>query len=325
MSRRVRAAHVVPLATFALLCVLLGTSLRRSPQGAAAPEPIVGRSAPDFALARLHEPGALLQGSDLLGQVWILNAWASWCGPCREELPALHALAKAGRAPLYGLAFKDAPQDSRDWLARNGNPYVQTLVDTQGRTGEAFGVQGVPATFVIDRDGTVQLRHDGALTPQVLRTRIEPLLQALDAPAAQARAWSALARRWMSQGQLDRAVDALRHASAAQPEDARLLCDLAGVLAARNGNRLEGEPAALVERALRVDPDHVQALSLAGAHALERGDDALAQQHWMRALARLDANAPAAAMLRENLARLRGRTAAPAQAAATTAGSPPAR
>ncbi len=169
---------LIPLAAFLALATILAVGLKRDPRE--VPSPLIGKPAPGFALPRLDDPSKTIRLEDLRGKVWILNVWASWCVACRVEHPLLMEFAKKGLAPLYGLDYKDERADATAWLARFGNPYDASLVDADGRVGIDFGVYGVPETFVIDRDGIIRLKHIGPLTPDVLATKIEPLLKKLD-------------------------------------------------------------------------------------------------------------------------------------------------
>lgn len=168
---------LLPLALFVALAAILGAGLKLDPRE--VPSPLIGKPAPDFRLARLDDPQAMLSRSDLLGQVWMLNVWASWCGACRDEHPALLAFAREKRVPVYGLNYKDSRADGLRWLAREGDPYVASLFDADGRLGIDFGVYGVPETFIIDQQGVVRFKHIGALTADVIRERIAPQLKAL--------------------------------------------------------------------------------------------------------------------------------------------------
>ena len=112
----------------------------------------------------------------------MLNVWASWCAPCREEHPLVIDIARRGLAPVYGLNYKDSPAAANQWLRQLGNPYTAILVDANGRAGIDFGVYGVPETFIIDRQGIVRFKHVGPLNPAVVRDKIEPLLKALNVP-----------------------------------------------------------------------------------------------------------------------------------------------
>lgn len=170
---------LIPLAIFLVLAGFMLVGLNRDPRE--VPSPLIGKPAPEFALTRLDNADATIQRADLLGQVWMLNVWASWCVACREEHPLLVQYARQKRLPIYGLNYKDQRADGQQWLAQFGNPYTASLWDNAGRVGLDFGVYGVPETFIIDREGVIRLKHIGPLTPQVIRERIEPLLKSLNA------------------------------------------------------------------------------------------------------------------------------------------------
>ena len=167
----------IPLAIFVVLVAFLSVGLFRDPRE--VPSPLIGKPAPAFSLAKLHAPGETLATGDLRGSVWLLNVWASWCVSCRVEHPLLVQLARAGIVPVYGLDYKDKPDDGIAWLAQHGNPYVASLVDRDGRVGIDFGVYGVPETFVIDKAGIVRYKQIGPLNPDVLKEKILPLVREL--------------------------------------------------------------------------------------------------------------------------------------------------
>lgn len=168
---------LIPLSLFLLLAVFLAVGLRLNPRE--VPSPLIGKPAPDFTLPTLHQPEATISRKDLLGQVWILNVWASWCVACREEHPAVVEFGRRKIVPIYGLNYKDTRDAGMQWLARLGNPYVASLFDADGKLGIDFGVYGVPETFVIDRQGVIRFKHIGPMTPQILREQIEPLVKSL--------------------------------------------------------------------------------------------------------------------------------------------------
>lgn len=168
---------LIPLALFGALTWFLYAGLSLNPRE--VPSPLIGKPAPAFALPRLDDPAQTVKREDLLGKVWVMNVWASWCAPCREEHPLVVAFARERKVPVIGLNYKDRPGDARVWLERLGNPYAATLIDFDGKVGIDFGVYGVPETFVIDAQGVVRFKHVGALTTQVIRQKIEPLLKEL--------------------------------------------------------------------------------------------------------------------------------------------------
>jgi cytochrome c biogenesis protein CcmG/thiol:disulfide interchange protein DsbE len=118
----------------------------------------------------------------MLGQVWLLNVWASWCAPCRDELPVLVGLARTKTVPLVGFNYKDKPEPAKALLKAFGDPYALSVSDPDGRVGIDYGVYGVPETFVIDKGGIIRLKHIGPVTQEVLARKILPLVRELQQP-----------------------------------------------------------------------------------------------------------------------------------------------
>ena len=164
---------------FALLVALLAVGLRLDPRE--VPSPLVGKPAPAFELPQLGAPAKTFSPKEMLGQVWILNVWASWCPPCLVEHPVITRMAQSGIAPVIGLNYKDTREDALPWLARNGNPFRLTAFDDSGRIGIDYGVYGVPETYVIDKQGVIRHKHIGPVTPEVVERKIAPLVKDLNA------------------------------------------------------------------------------------------------------------------------------------------------
>ena len=171
--------YLLPLIVFVLLVGFLAAGLSLNPRE--VPSPLIGKPAPAFSLPRLDAAGQTLSAQDLRGKVWVLNVWASWCAPCRQEHPLIAELAKSGGAPVYGLNYKDKPADATTWLGQLGNPYTATVSDVEGLVGIDYGVYGVPETFVIDKGGVIRLKHIGPMTPEALRDSVLPMLRKLGA------------------------------------------------------------------------------------------------------------------------------------------------
>jgi cytochrome c biogenesis protein CcmG/thiol:disulfide interchange protein DsbE len=169
---------VIPLALFAILLVFLFAGLGLNPRE--VPSPLVGRTAPAFELAQLHQPTAPFTHKDMAGKVWLLNVWASWCVACREEHPVLVELARSKLIPIVGLNYKDKPEEGRAWLKQFGDPYLLSVMDRDGRVGIDFGVYGVPETFLIDKQGVIRFKQIGPVTPEVLQKKILPLARELE-------------------------------------------------------------------------------------------------------------------------------------------------
>ena len=167
------------LGVFVALVLLLAVGLRLNPRE--VPSPLIGRPAPAFELPLLMEPDKKFSEKTMLGRVWILNVWASWCPPCLVEHPVVTQVSRSGMAPVIGLNYKDKPEDALPWLKRNGDPYQLIAFDGSGRIGIDYGVYGVPETYIIDRQGVIRYKHIGPITADVVKKDMEPLVRKLNA------------------------------------------------------------------------------------------------------------------------------------------------
>ena len=160
-----------------MLVGLLAVGLRLDPRE--VPSPLIGKPAPAFELPLLQQPDKSFSQKDMLGKVWVMNVWASWCPPCLVEHPVVSELARSGIAPVVGLNYKDAREDALPWLKRNGDPYQGHGLRRGGRIAIDYGVYGVPETYVIDRNGIIRYKHIGPLTPQITQKKLRPLIEEL--------------------------------------------------------------------------------------------------------------------------------------------------
>ena len=169
---------VWPLIAFMVLVVFLGIGLTKDPRK--LPSPFIGKAAPIFNLPQLHDLNKTFSPESMLGKVWVLNVWASWCVSCRAEHHVLNSMMKNNEVNLIGLNYKDEVTDARRWLSRYGNPYKISISDIEGTAGIEWGVYGVPETFVMDKKGIVRLKHTGPVTNQDIAEEIIPLIKRLE-------------------------------------------------------------------------------------------------------------------------------------------------
>ena len=172
-----KTRFLIPFGLFVVLVIFLGIGLTLDPRE--VPSPLIDKPAPAFTLPRLDDPQQHFSRKDMLGKVWMLNVWASWCVSCREEHPVLVGLSKKNIVPIYGLNYKDERKDALAWLGRLGNPYTVSIMDADGRIGIDYGVYGVPETYVIDKQGVIRYKQIGPVTPEVLDAKIIPLVRKL--------------------------------------------------------------------------------------------------------------------------------------------------
>ena len=174
-----RALFLLPLVIFLVIVGYFAVSLQPGHDIHELPSAMIDKPAPAFDLASLNSDRKLdLDG--LKGHPFVINFFASWCVPCRVEHPLLMRLAEQDHLPLYGIAYKDKPEDSQHLLATFGDPYRQIGVDRSGRVGLDFGVYGVPETYVIDSTGRIRRRFVGPLTADTVNKDLLPLLKQLD-------------------------------------------------------------------------------------------------------------------------------------------------
>jgi cytochrome c biogenesis protein CcmG, thiol:disulfide interchange protein DsbE len=177
MSNSGRWRGFVPLAVFGFLVIVLGIGLTLKPRE--VPSPFIGKPAPAFSLPGLHDENVKVSPASMRGQVWLLNVWASWCAPCREEHPLIVAAARDSGVAVVGLNYKDERGAALNWLRQLGDPYKAIAADRDGRAGIDWGVYGVPETFVIDRAGIIRHKVIGPLTADAWAREVLPLIRRL--------------------------------------------------------------------------------------------------------------------------------------------------
>jgi len=169
--------YVVPAIVFGGLAALLGVGLTRKPN--TLPSALIGKTIPSFSLPPVVGRTLGLSDQDLRGEVSLVNVFASWCPPCRDEHPLLVKLAAEKTVPIHGLNYKDAPANAARWLGEMGDPYTRTGADENGRVAIDWGVYGVPETFVISAKGEIAYKHIGPLSEKALTEAILPLVERL--------------------------------------------------------------------------------------------------------------------------------------------------
>ena len=178
----IRPAMVIPAIVFLAITAVFGLYLYQIGSGQKSisdlPSALIDEQVPEFTLPPIEGMAGGLTAADLRGHVSLVNVWASWCPPCRVEHPILMRLAREGVA-IYGINFKDKPEDAKAFLARFGNPYRKIGADRSGRAAIEWGVYGYPETFIVDRGGRIRYRHIGPIMPRDLETTITPILNRL--------------------------------------------------------------------------------------------------------------------------------------------------
>jgi cytochrome c biogenesis protein CcmG/thiol:disulfide interchange protein DsbE len=177
LSRSVRLAlAILPLLALIGLLALFAVNINRDPS--LVQSVLIDKPAPQFSLpavAGLPVPG--FDSKKLQGQVSVVNVFASWCVPCRDEHPVLEALKQQTGVLLLGINQKDAPDNAAAFLAQLGNPFDAVGADADGRASIDWGVYGVPETFIVDAKGVIRFKHTGPLSSEDIAKEIVPAIE----------------------------------------------------------------------------------------------------------------------------------------------------
>jgi|TARA_B110000444_G_scaffold193635_1_gene183791 cytochrome c biogenesis protein CcmG/thiol:disulfide interchange protein DsbE len=159
-----RLALFLPVGLFVALSIVLLLGLDSDP--AELPSALVDEPFPAFRLEALDPEQGFIDEQQLMGEVALVNVWATWCYACRIEHAMLNQLAENG-VKIIGLNYKDNRADAFDWLASRGDPYAFSVFDLRGSLGIDLGVYGAPETFLIDAQGIIRYRRVGVVDERV--------------------------------------------------------------------------------------------------------------------------------------------------------------
>ncbi len=173
---------LVPLISFVALGGFLLHGLYLAPRE--IPSALIGSAVPEFDLPPIEGRAPGLASADLVGEVTLVNVFASWCFTCRIEHPILMRLKERGIVTVHGLNYTDEQEAALRWLTRFGDPYQGVGADRVGRVAIDWGVYGLPESFVVDAGGRIVCKHIGAISEQALETKLLPAIRAARAGEA---------------------------------------------------------------------------------------------------------------------------------------------
>ncbi len=148
----------------------------------AIPSALIGTKAPALALPPLEGSNVpALTDTAITGKLTLVNVFASWCVPCRQEHPMLKELSKDKRLNIVGINYKDKADNAVRFLGELGNPYAAIGIDPNGRAAIDWGVYGIPETYLVGPDGTILYKKVG---PIDVTTYERELIPAIESAAA---------------------------------------------------------------------------------------------------------------------------------------------
>ncbi|WP_054113597.1 DsbE family thiol:disulfide interchange protein [Marinagarivorans algicola] len=162
----------MPLIAFVVLAALLFNGLKNDPNELKSV--LLGKPVPAFALPSLNDESRIITQDTFKGKPYLLNVWATWCPSCKVEHPYLLELANMG-ITIVGLNYKDESDEARSLLKAMEDPYVDNIVDADGRLGLDLGVYGAPETFVVDASGIIRFKVVGVVTEEIWARDIAPI------------------------------------------------------------------------------------------------------------------------------------------------------
>jgi cytochrome c biogenesis protein CcmG/thiol:disulfide interchange protein DsbE len=180
--RRLWIAYL-PLVLFIALSGVFLYQLGSGKDASEIPSVLIGTKAPSLDLPPLDgltvngAPVPALTDAAITGQLSLVNVWASWCVPCRQEHPILLELARDPRVELVGINYKDKNDNALKFLGELGNPFTAVGVDPAGKAAIDWGVYGIPETYLVGPDGEILFKQIGPFTTESLRDKLLPAIE----------------------------------------------------------------------------------------------------------------------------------------------------
>ena len=182
----------LPLVLFIALSGVFLYQLGSGKDASEIPSVLIGTKAPSLDLPPLDGltangvPVPALTDAAIRGQLSLVNVWASWCVPCRQEHPILLELSRDPRVELVGINYKDKNDNALKFLGELGNPFAAVGVDPAGKAAIDWGVYGIPETYLVGPDGEILFKQIGPFTTESLRDKLLPTIEKAMSQAAPA-------------------------------------------------------------------------------------------------------------------------------------------
>ncbi len=167
----------LPLVIFVVLAWFLYNGLGRDTKK--LPSPLIGKAFPNLEVEDFQTREKYQLQSRLKNKVSLVNVWASWCVTCRAEHQMLKKIAKVSSVQMVGVNYKDTKKEGKRFLKILGNPFDFIVFDDKGKLGLELGVYATPETFIVDKDGVIQFKRIGEITPQIWQEQMLPLIDKL--------------------------------------------------------------------------------------------------------------------------------------------------
>ena len=160
---------IIPIIFFSILTIFFYLlTIDRNPSN--IPSALINKKAPEFESISLLTNKVFVSSKELVNnEMIIVNFFATWCKPCRDEHPFLDLISKENKKKIIGINYKDDPKKTIKWLKELGNPYYDVIEDKNGVIGIVWGVYGIPETFIINTEGIIIHRHVGPINKKIYK------------------------------------------------------------------------------------------------------------------------------------------------------------
>lgn len=166
----------IPFAIFVVLAFFLWFALRSGIDPHVLPSSLVDKSVPSFEMGTVNDLNDTKTQADIKSEEYaLINVWATWCGPCRQEHPFLIELSQQG-VPIYGVNSNDELEPARQWLSQRGDPYQFSVYDPGGALAVDLGTTAYPESFLVDSKGVIRHSIRGVVNAQVWKDQFQPVI-----------------------------------------------------------------------------------------------------------------------------------------------------
>ena len=155
---------IFPLLLFSIIFFIFLYLLIIERDSSEIPSVLINKKAPIFTAETLIDKKIFISKKEFIGKITLVNFFATWCGPCREEHAYLKKLSNEKKLKIIGINYKDDPKKTMVWLGELGNPYSHIISDNNGRLGIDWGVRGIPETFIVNPKGIIKYKLVGPIT-----------------------------------------------------------------------------------------------------------------------------------------------------------------
>jgi len=133
------------------------------------PSNLLGKNFPRFETESLLKKEKFISSQEFGNEIVLVNFFATWCKPCRDEHVYINSFAKEKGIKIIGINYKDKPKKAIQWLKKLENPYSNIAIDKNGRIAIDWGVYGIPETFIVNSQGIIKYRHVGPITKKIYK------------------------------------------------------------------------------------------------------------------------------------------------------------